>query len=62
MIATANTMNPASTARYGLYSLTRKSDTASPIAVVRIFTVQNQGFTSGTLEKPSLRFPGAVLP
>src|SRR5215469_3721266 len=39
-IAIANTTKPASTARYGLYRFTRKSATASPIAVVRIFTAQ----------------------
>ena len=39
-IAIANTTNPINTARYGLYCFTRKSDTASPIAVVRIFRPQ----------------------
>jgi hypothetical protein len=39
-IATANTTIVASTARYGLNRCTRKSDTASPIAVVSSFTNQ----------------------
>src|SRR5579875_1576628 len=47
-IAIANTTKPANTARQGLNCLTRKSDSASPIAVVAIFTAQNPGLTSGT--------------
>ncbi len=40
VIVTANSTNPTSTAAYWFQSFTRKSDTASPIAVVSSFTAQ----------------------
>jgi hypothetical protein len=51
-MAIANSTRPASTARYSLNRCTRKSDTASPIAVVSSFSTQKYGFTAGTFTPP----------
>ncbi len=41
-------VHPQKTARYGLYLTTKKSEAASPIAVVKSFTNQNKAVISGT--------------